>query len=484
MKVSISYPPIKSSKGVPLLSQNRQFQWFNNPTYIYPMVPAYAATLLEEEGYKVSWDDGIAEGLKFSEYMSRMVKEQPDIIAIETKTPVIMTHWKIINDLKDELPETRIVLMGDHVTALPQESFNECRVDYVLTGGDYDFLLLNLCNHLSKGEELEPGIWYRENKTIKKTGVFKLKHDLTSLPFIDRELTKWWLYSEKNGNFRELPGTYTIAGRDCWWHRCSFCSWTTIYPQFRVRSTESLLDEIGVLIERYKVKEIFDDTGTFPVGKWLERFCEGIIDRGYNEEVRFGCNMKFGALNQRQYDLMGKAGFRLILFGLESAKQETLDRINKGITVKDIVDGCRMAKHAGLEPHLTIMVGYPWETKEDAIKTVEFAKDLFKRGWADTLQATIVIPYPGTRLFEECKENGLLVTENWDDYDMRKAVMKTPMNEEDIKEVSQQLYKVFFTPKYVIRRLSSIRSLNDLSFIRRGFKAISGHLKDFSESDI
>jgi len=58
MKVSISYPPLESPKGVALLAQNRQFQWFNNPTYIYPMVPAYAATLLKSKGFEVIWDDG------------------------------------------------------------------------------------------------------------------------------------------------------------------------------------------------------------------------------------------------------------------------------------------------------------------------------------------------------------------------------------------------------------------------------------------
>ena len=60
-KVVIGYPPIEQEKGVPLLSQNRQFQYFNSPTYIYPMVPAYAATVAKKAGYKVRWMDGIAE---------------------------------------------------------------------------------------------------------------------------------------------------------------------------------------------------------------------------------------------------------------------------------------------------------------------------------------------------------------------------------------------------------------------------------------
>jgi len=279
MKISISYPPIEDPRGVPLLSQNRQFQWFSRPTYIYPMVPAYAATLLQEHGYQVTWDDGIAEEIPFSQYIGKIVRDKPDLIAMETKTPLVKSHWKIINVIKQRLPQTKLALMGDHVTALPQESLEESKVDYVLTGGDYDFLLLNLCHHISRGEELEPGIWHRVGGEIKNSGQFQLNHNLNSLPFIDRELTNWQLYSEKNGNYKQLPGTYTMAGRDCWWHKCTFCSWTTLYPEFRVRKPESLLNEIGMLIDQYQVRSIFDDTGSFPIGEWLKDFCRGMIDR-------------------------------------------------------------------------------------------------------------------------------------------------------------------------------------------------------------
>jgi anaerobic magnesium-protoporphyrin IX monomethyl ester cyclase len=480
MKISISYPPIKSTKGVPLLSQNRQFQWFSHPTYIYPMVPAYAATLLSRNGYEVSWDDAIAEELDLAAYLERIVKENPDLIVLESKTPVIQIHWEIINKIKQSIPQAKIVLVGDHVTALPLESMEKSRVDFVLTGGDYDFLLLNLCNHLTRGEQLEAGIWLRDNEKIRNTGLFELNHDLNSLPNIDRDLTKWWLYSKNNGNYKQLPGTYTMAGRDCWWGKCTFCSWTTLYSRYRVRTTESLLNEIGVLIEKYRVKEIFDDTGTFPAGRWLEKFCQGMIARGYNSKIRMGCNMRFGALNQAQYRLMRKAGFRYVLFGVESANQQTLDKIDKNLKVNDVVEGCKMAKKAGLNPHLTIMLGYPWETREDARATVELVKSMFQKGYVDTMQATIVVPYPGTPLFRQCREEGLLRTEQWDDYDMKRAVMKSPIDENDIKEFTRSLYKVYLSPKYILRQLVAIRNAGDLQFIWRGATAVLGHLKDFS----
>lgn len=483
MKIAISYPPLESPKGTPLLSQNRQFQWFNSPTYIYPLVPAYAATLLHENGYEVIWDDGIAENKTYAEWRKDIQRHAPDLIAMETKTPVVKRHWNIVNDLKSLMPDTKIALMGDHVTALPQESMENCMTDYVLTGGDYDFLLLSLADHLTRRKELEAGVWYRKNGDVKNTGGFTLNHDLNVLPFIDRDLTKWKLYSENNGNYKKIPGTYTMVGRDCWWGKCTFCSWTTTYPSFRARTPEKLLDEIGMLIERYKVKEIMDDSGSFPVGRWLHEFCAGMIERGYNKKINIHCNMRVNALKQEDYNLMAEAGFRFILYGVESANQNTLDRINKGTKVEDIPEACRMAKKAGLDPHLTVMLGYPWETKAYAVRTVKLAHEIFKKGWADTLQATIVIPYPGTPLFMECKERGWLVTEDWDRYDMREPVMRCPMTGQEIKELTQELYKVFLTPGYVLRRLLSIRNMDDLRFIKRGVKSVTGHLTDFSNKE-
>jgi radical SAM superfamily enzyme YgiQ (UPF0313 family) len=484
MKVSISNPPIPGVKGTPTILQNRQYQVFSEPTYIYPMVPAYAATMLSRAGYEVVWDDAIAEEKTYAQWLSDVERSAPDVMMIETKTPVVKRHWKIIGDVKRVSPETKVVLVGDHVTALPRESMENSRVDYVITGGDYDFLLLNLVQYLSgKTGSLEPGIWYRENGEIKTTGDFILNHDLNSLPFIDRDLTKWWLYAYKNGNYKRTPGTYTMVGRDCWWRKnggCGFCAWTVLYPTFRVRKPELLADEVENLVEKYNVKEVFDDTGTFPVGGWLRRFANLMIERKLNEKIYFSCNMRFGALNEEDYQLLKKAGFRMLLYGLESASQKTLDMINKGVTVEGMIEEIQWASKAGLEPHITIMVGYPWETREDAWNTFKLAKYFFEKGWAKTLQVTVVIPYPGTKLFEQAKKEGWLKTVDWDDYDMKKPVMKTPLPEEDVELMAKRIYQLFFTPKYLANRVLTIRSLEDMQFILRGVKKVLGHVKDFS----
>lgn len=485
MRVMICYPPLPMTKGIPQWGQNRQFQYFSHPTYIYPMVPASAATLLKDDGFEVYWADGVAQNWTYEFFMKHFRDVNPELVVIEAKTPIIKQIWSIINHLKDEKPYAKFVLTGDHVTALPKESLERSKADYVSTGGDWDVSLLKLAQHLRDGSPLPKGLWYRSSREIKTTGQFELMKNLDELPFIDRDLTKWWLYYENW--YKRKPFTYMMAGRDCWWRKnggCTFCAWTVLYPEFRVRSPERHLDEVGYLIKKYRVREIFDDTGTFPSGRWLEKFCEGMIERGYNEEVLFSCNFRYDQINRNICRLMKRAGFRLLKVGLESASQETLDRIRKGIMIKQIMDGSKIAKEAGLEIHLTIMVGFPWETRGDALRTLLLAKKLMEDGLADVLQSTIVVPYPGTRLYHQALERGWFRIDplDYERYDMTEPPFKTQdLTPEQVVKMCDEIYKIYLSPRYVLRRfLRSLHSRDDLMLSLRGLKAVVGHIKDFA----
>ena len=503
--VSISYPPLNSTKGSAFLSQNRQFQWTHTGNIIYPVIPASAATLLYKKGYKVFWDDAIAEKLNYHQWLSRLISRQPDLITVETKTPVIKKHWQIVKDIKKSLPKSKIILMGDHVTALPCESLKNCPVDYILTGGDYDFMLLNLANYLTKKTKLAPGFWYQSachpelvsgsqrtkrstlgfrikpGMTIRSTGKFTLKHNLNTLPLINRRLTCWQLYSHHNSNFKYRPGAYTMFGRDCWWGRCTFCSWTTLFPGkcYRRLSVKRAIAEIEKLVS-LGVREVFDDSGTFPVGDWLRDFCHQIITKKINKKIHLGCNMRFGALNQKDYCLMGQAGFRLILYGLESANSKTLVKINKNTPNRNIEKELSWAKKAGLKPHLTAIIGYPWESLADAQKTITLTRNLFKTGLADSIQATMLVPYPGTPLFSSSKKNNLLLTQDWNKYDMGQPVIKSPISAKTQEKLIRQLFKGVFTSRFLLRQIISIHSLNDLTHLANYAVKFLKKLKDFS----
>ena len=476
MRIAIAYPPLKSEKGVALLTQNRQFQWFSRPTYIFPVVPATAATMLKKAGHEALFLDGIASELSPEAFDAQLSEFRPDLVVLETKTPVVKRHWKWI---EEHLPggmdgtsggpaplptDVKFLLVGDHVTALPEESIEKPGVWAVIPGGDWDFGLIDfIAAGCPKG--VQP---------------FALKDSIADAPWIDRDLVHWELYAEKNGNFRRKPGTYIMSGRDCWHGKCTFCSWTTLYPRYRVRKVKDVVDEIEMLVSKYGVKEIMDDSGSFPVGQWLTDFCNEMISRGLNKKVRIDCNMRFGRLTAADYRMMRKAGFRLVLFGVESANQVTLDRFVKALKVEDIEQGAKWASEAGLDVHLTFMFGHAWEGKAEIANTVKLARRMLAKGYASTLQCTLTIPYPGTPLFNELRAADGLTSLDWDEYDMRRAITKTPLaTEEEIKCAIRDVYRGFLQPAALWRRLTSTRTLFDFSFYYRGIRSLLGHLLDF-----
>ena len=459
MRIAIAYPPLKSEKGVALLTQNRQFQWFSRPTYIFPVVPATAATMLKKAGHEVLFLDGIAAELSEGEFESQLAAFKPDYVVIETKTPVVKRHWAWI-----AAHDYKVIMVGDHVTALPQESIEKPGVWAIIPGGDWDYGLVDFLNGDRHG-----GVY-----------PFALRETLKDAPWIDRDLVHWELYAKKNGNFRRTPGTYVMSGRDCWHGKCTFCSWTTLYPKYRTRDPIDVVDEIEMLVTKYGVKEVMDDSGSFPVGEWLTTFCNEMIRRGLPKKVRIDCNMRFGRLTYEDYVLMRKAGFQFVLFGVESANQYTLDRFVKKLKVEDVEKGCEWAHKAGLNVHVTFMFGHVWEGKPEIANTVRLARKLLAKGWASTLQCTLTIPYPGTPLFKELEASDGLVTKDWDEYDMRRAITKTPfVSEQEIKCAIQEVYRGFLQPGALWHRLTSTRTLLDFGFYYRGVRSLIGHLVDF-----
>ena len=523
MKVAISFPPFESEKGIPLLSQNRQYQVFtsrdstgkgllrvlnnfvgDNATVIFPVLPALAATLLERTGHEAIWLDGIAEGWTWQEYCRQVELAQPDLMMIETKTPSALAIYRCIADLKERFPTMKIALVGDHITAFPEEPFLYCPVDFTIRGGQFDFAIVGLANHLSRGDDLGGGVFWQDGENVVNSGIDPSPPIPVEVrPHIDRELVKWRLYARRNGNFLKL-GTYGwatgVTDADCWWRRrvpggprrggggCTFCSWTSMLPVFSVRPVDDYLDELEHLVE-LGVEEVFDDTGTLPVGRWLRDFCAGFRERGLHKVLMMGCNMRADALNQAEYEMLASANFRFILYGIESASQRTLDLLNKGTTVQQQWDSVRWASEAGLEPHATCMVGYPWETFDEARRTVEYTRECFDRGWINTLQGTIVIPYPGTQLYAQARENDWLRfdgPENWRRFDMREPVLKSPIPDEQIMGLVRSLYTSFLTPKYITRKLrSAVKSRDHFRYyVVRGSRYLVGHLLDFRKGQI
>ena len=178
---------------------------------------------------------------------------------------------------------------------------------------------------------------------------------------------------------------------------------------------------------------------------------------------------------------MRRAGFRFLLFGLESANQKTVDKLNKGVQINKAAKELEIIKQVGgLEPHITCMIGYPWESRQDAQNTINLVKNFFKEGLINSLQATIVTPYPGTKLFKQAQKNGWLKTLNWSRYDMKEPILKTTLTNKEIHQFTQSLYTAAITPEFIFRTLKNVfRSPTQLPYYLKSTTQYLARLFDF-----
>ena len=462
MKVAISYPPIVNDQGQKaMVSQNRNVQFFQKPTYLLPVIHAQAATALDQAGHDVYWDDGNAQLKNYDKWLSDLVAWQPDVVVFESTTPVMKFYWKTSRQLKELLPSTTIVITGYHSMRRPEETLDESDIDVVLRSNNLDFVLLRLVNEMATNpfwrmtSDIE-GLTIRTSETeSRSTGNFIQVEPLDKTPLIDRDLVRWKDYAYENGNFLNTPGTYASSVvRDCMFGKCTFCRYNGPDLTFSMMSVERSLDEYQDLIENHGVKEIFDDSGVWYRGREARQFAQGIIDRGLHKKgCYFGINTRFEYLDEETIKLMAKANFRFVLLGFEAADDETLMRLNKGYQMEHVESCLTWMTKYGLHPHLTIMVGYYWQTREQLDLTVKTVKSLMYRGLARTLQVTICTPLDFTPYHQECIDQGILLTDDYDDHDMSKLIVTAPLPHDEYYKAIREIYSITFNPRFIARQI-------------------------------
>ncbi len=463
MKIAISYPPIVNADGQKaMVSQNRNVQFFKKPTYLLPVVHGQAATWLRDMGFEILWDDGNAQLKLFDTWMEDLVRQQPDVVVFESTTPVMKFYWDVVNQLKKQLPGCIVIMTGYHSMRKPEETLENSDTDIVLRSNHVDFTLAKLIPFIAESNgwrdncPIEGLMIRRGDKDYYDTGDFKQIEPLDLSPDVDRDLVQWKNYAFENGNFLQTPGTYaTSVIRDCMFGKCSFCRYNGPDLTFSMRSVTKSLDEYQRLVEDYKVREIFDDSGVWYRGMEARQFAQGILDRGlHRKDCYFGFNTRFGYMEEDTIALLAKANFRFVLIGLEACDQETLDKLSKGYAVEDVIPNLKMYTKYGLFPHLTIMVGYYWQTREQLQKTVDMVKRIMFQGLARTLQVTLCTPLDFTPYHQECLDQGVLQAKDYNDFDMSRLIVDTPIPHDAYYEAIREMYGIAFHPRFISRQLA------------------------------
>ena len=429
-------------------------------TIYYPFWLAYAAGVLEQKGFSVQLVDAPAQGLSVDDVIERIKNEPPQLIVVDTSTPSIYSDVKVAEQLKEKFAASLVILVGTHPSALPEETLKLSeRVDAIAVG-EYDYTIRDLAICLGKKGDLRTinGLVFRKDGEIVHNRPRALIENVDELPFVSEVYKRHLDVRDYYFAAANYPMVMIITGRGCP-YKCFFC----VYPQtfhsrqYRPRSAASVVDEFQWITENLPgVKEIGIEDDTFTVDpERTKEICRQIIERGI--KIKWYCNVRVN-LELETMRRMKKAGCRLVTVGFESADQESLNRMQKGITVAQIRQFVRDARKSGLLVHGCFIIGNPGETTETMAKSLEMARQLN----CDTMQFFPLLVYPGTEAYRWASENGYLAADNFADWadegGMYRSVLNIPgLPAGDVEAFCLRANREYYLrPRYLLMKLGQL----------------------------
>ncbi len=425
----------------------------------FPFYLSYATALLEREGYSCLLIDGVAERIQEDAYIERAAVFQPDVAIIEVSTASLETDLRQVQKLKDRCPNTQIVFCGIHLDMYRPNFLNEQPlVDYVLKG-EYDLAALKLVQTLDNGGDLStvPNLVYR---SLSGEGVENERGevimDLDTLPWPSRQHLPML-------NYYDLPGGIPGPSLQMWSSRgcpfkCIFCAWPQIMygnNKYRTRSSVDVVDEIEAMVKQYGFRSFYFDDDTFNIGKKrLLELCEEINKRDLN--LPWAAMSRADTTDRETLKALKDAGLMAIKYGVESGSQELVDAADKNLNLEEVEEAVRYTRELGINQHLTFSFGLPGETWETVRKTIDFAKRLNP----ETVQFSLMTPFPGSRFYKMLEEDGKLISKDWSQYDggTQSVVCTEELNGADLEKALKMAYREWDMHK-MFRPLRDLRQL-------------------------
>src|SRR3989344_6944170 len=441
-----------------------------------PLGLAYIAAMLEKEGHEIKIVDGPAwatvSEYGYEELEKDLLDFNPELIGISASSSQLDHVKNCLNIINKTVPNAKTILGGTMVSSYPEILIEDLKEINYGVYGEADLTFSDIVNKIEKNEFLEntEGVIWRENGNIKFLKP-KMITDLDQVPMPARHLLKMEIYRPSPANFRRVPATTLISSRGCP-YQCIFCSRPTEGTAFRAHSASRVVDEIEHLVNEYGIKDIqiFDDTFTM-IPRRVEDICKGIIER--NLDVGWNCMTRVDKISPELLALMKKAGCYEIGFGIESGSDRILQFIKKATTTDLIRKGIKMTQEAGIDVRGFFMIGFPTETREEIMQTIEFAKQLD----VDVAQFMVSTPFPGTEMWEIAKANGT-ISDDWNSFTFY-APDKMPfssniLNGDELLALYKKAYKSFYIrPKFILKQLLKVRSFVD---VQRNWLAARGVL--------
>ena len=410
MKVLLINPPLKSdnpSEPIP-----------------FPLGLGYLAASLKQAGHqpvildaclgdarRAKGEQLYSVGLSQPEILEFVRNSDPDIIGISVPfTSRLKAAVELGITLREALPDTHLIAGGMHATVDP-EMLLDRGFDAVLLGEAEQSLIAYVqgLNDDRKSQALSEGIAYRRDREDRVLPQISHISDLDVVPFPARDLVPFEDYLRRSGGRWIRPGLRVasmITSRGCP-YRCTFCSAFRVAGRnYRRRSAENVLEEIAELVNHYRINVVAfeDDNLTADRQRAIEIF-EGIARRFPKLQWITPNGVSIRNLDRELLGIMKRSGCRSVNLAFESGDPEVLRHaMKKDLDPEEGRQVRLWCREVGIGVNGYFILGMPGETPASMRRTMDFALSLD----LDGIGIFIATPFPGTELYDQCKEQGYL----------------------------------------------------------------------------
>jgi anaerobic magnesium-protoporphyrin IX monomethyl ester cyclase len=425
-----------------------------------PLGLLYIAAYLEvETSHMIEVIDAQVEQLTHEELINSVIKVKPDVVGLTAMTFTMLDVITVIRSVKKLCPKAIIVLGGPHVNLFPNETIKLPEVDYLVLG-EGEEVFRDLVDQIENGNldtlRQTKGIVFKYNNQLINTGSRKPIECLDRLPHPARHLTPYKKYSSLLSKGKIVTTLFTSRGCP---FKCSFCDRPHLGKRFRARSADNVIEEIENCIE-LGIHEflIYDDTFTINRKRVIE-ICNRIIQKKL--DINFDIRSRIDTVDEEMLLLLKLAGCTGIHYGVEAGTDRVLKVLNKGITIAQVKEIFKLTHKIGIPTLAYFMIGNPTETEDEIRQTFIVAKLLNP----DYLHLTILTPYPGTQVYAEALNKGIIESDVWREFAIEPTInFIPPYWGEHFSKIELQTFMVegyrsfYLRPNYVMRRLFKIRS--------------------------
>lgn len=410
---------------------------FNNFTQI---TMPYLAGFIDESRYRINLVD---------EYNQPVPYESPaDLVAITVNTPNATHCYEMAARFRAR--GARVVMGGPHATLRPDEAAEHC--DHLVVG---------------EAEETWPQFlsdFYRGNPRSRY--VCERTPVLQGIPIPRRDLIRR----------RHFTKGAVFATRGCP-YRCAYCNLKQIYREgFRTRPIHEVIADIRSMSNPYFV---FWDDNFFGDVDYAATLMQSLkrLRRRWAAQVSLD-----RCADEKLLRLARAAGCVYLFIGLESFSEDGLASVGKGFNkvarYREIIG---LIHRNGISVQAGVIFGFDADTPETFAQTLKACEAL----GIDGVTVSLLTPLPGTRLYEEMKQSGRLLNENWEWFNGKTRVAFAPkhMSPEELFAGYMWFRKSFYSFRSIFKRMAVSRTnLMHNLMVNLGYKLSLGNTPSFRSS--